>query len=122
MRYYYITKRIQKIGIPFTPKFSLMSDRYKILNEIFGDRIDPKYESLCSIIVDAIKYQEPAYWEDASDKILALNLDKSSLWAEHFLKISVYLRNRGNKRYKSPVTIIPEDSVVKFRRLLKGYV
>ena len=123
MRYYYITKsEMRSIKIPFVPRLRMKKDKYQLINTIFGNIINPKYEDTCKIIIDAIKFQEPAYWEEAADMILFTDIKDSSLWAEHFIRISNSIKNPRNKKIKSSVLFKKEDPIVKFKRILKGYI
>jgi len=122
-KYYYVTKsKSKKINIPFTPLFNFeMRDRYRILNDVFGNVIEPENEKTCMTIVDAIKNNDPDKWEEAADLVLLSGVNNASLWVSHFLRIATGIRNPSHVKVPSSVLFRREDPVVKFKRVLKGY-
>jgi len=122
MVYYYLTNSNQsRINIPFIPpriKKRKMKDRFYLLNDIFGENILEQFNPICSMLIDAMKFDLPEYWDEAGEMLLGLKSDKYDRWANHCFNVSNRIRNKGNRRTRK---IIPhyssEDSVKKFRRL-----
>lgn len=121
IKYYYVSKS-DKIKIPFTPSFSRMRDRYRILNEIFGDTITEENEKICKLIVDAIKYNRAEFWEGAADMILSCNINNSSAWASHFLRCADGINKTNIGKVKSEKYFRIETPQERFRRLTNANV
>lgn len=126
MIYYYITLSSRKIQIPFVPSLEpFVEDAFIILNNIFGENMtdDERYLAVYQIIIDAVKYNKPEYWENAAEMLLELDGGKYSMWVSHFLKIAEKIRHP--QKHKKEVVIIPfysseKTSVKKLNRLING--
>lgn len=123
---YYITiSSNKKINIPFVPPRKIseeLEDKYAIINKIFGNNVNPKYEKICNILIDAISYSEPAYWEEVADLLILSDLPSSvsSKWATHCVNVARAIERRPHTKIKTILPLV-DPVVLKFRKLLRGF-
>lgn len=128
MEHFYISHSNHRvITIPFVPpvvtKKKKMEDRYSLLNKIFGDSISDEFEPICTMLVEAIKFGIPEYWEEAGMMLISLKTNQYDQWGNHCFNVANRIRNKGNRKTKKAMPFYSsEDSAKKFRRLLIGVV
>lgn len=126
MVHFYITHSNHKvITIPFVPpvitKKKIMEDKYALLNKIFGDSISDEFEPICTMLVEAIRFGVPEYWDEAGMMLLSLGSSHYEKWGNHCFNVANYIRNMGYKKTKKTIPFYSsEDSVKKFKRLIIG--
>ena len=125
MQYLYVSTKsnVLWVRVPFVPlsleeRKKMEEDRFFIINSIFGDVIQDEYEPICTMLVDAIKYSIPEYWDEAGEMLLSLKTDYYDKWANHCFRVADGIRRRGSRKTKKVIPFYGS----KFKMLLEGVV
>lgn len=128
--YHYVGTSKIKITLPFIPikieewKMSI-EDKYALINRIFGDTLpsDEPYPKIYDLLIDAITFNDASFWREAGEMMLGLKNEKHQEGGRHCLKVADMIEHKpfGRKKKFFP-NYTSEDSVKRFRRLLKGEI